>query len=88
MLHILKKSPNLLAAFVLAGILASGCSSGDRRTASRRSAGIAPDPAMTEEAVLQVYGAGAWGWRGRVARRVPELNLNLPFSAIGSGYID
>ena len=39
-------------------------SRGDWRTASRESAGIAPDPAVTSEAVLQVYGADAWGWRG------------------------
>jgi len=36
----------------------------DWRTASRESAHIAPDPATTNEAVLQVYGADAWGWRG------------------------
>jgi hypothetical protein len=45
-----------------------GCSAGkDWRTASRESAGIAPDPAVTKEAVLQVYGATAWGWRGWIA---------------------
>ena len=37
---------------------------GDWRTASRESAGIAPDPDTTSEAVLHVYGADAWGWRG------------------------
>ena len=42
----------------------AGCSSQDWRTASREPAGIAPDPAMNKEAVLQVYGASAWGWRG------------------------
>ena len=47
------------------GLLVSSCSSGkDWRTASRKSAGIAPDPSVTNEAVLQVYGADAWGWRG------------------------
>jgi uncharacterized protein YceK len=45
-------------------IALSGCSSKDWRIASRKSAGIAPDPAITREAVLQVYGASAWGWRG------------------------
>ena len=50
---------------VLAGLTLSGCSSGkDWRTASRESAKIAPDPSVTKEAVLQVYGADAWGWRG------------------------
>ncbi len=43
----------------------AGCTSDqDWRTASREPAGIAPDPALTREAVLQVYAAPAWGWRG------------------------
>jgi hypothetical protein len=46
--------------------LLNGCSD-DWRTASRESAGIAPDPSITNEAVLQVYGADAWGWRGLFA---------------------
>jgi len=45
----------------------AGCTTRDWRTASRESAGIAPDPATTREAVLQVYGASAWGWRGWIA---------------------
>ncbi len=45
-------------------LLLSGCASKDWRTASRESAGIAPLPEATREAVLQVYGASAWGWRG------------------------
>ncbi len=54
----------LVDSMVLAMLL-YGCSSGkDWRTASRESAGIAPDPALTQEAVLHVYGADAWGWRG------------------------
>jgi len=36
----------------------------DWRTASREPAGIAPDPATTPEAVVQVYSARAWSWRG------------------------
>jgi Protein of unknown function (DUF3750) len=36
----------------------------DWRTASREPAGLAPDPATTPEAVVQVYSARAWGWRG------------------------
>ncbi len=38
--------------------------SGNWRTASRASVGIAPDPALTPEAVVQVYGARAYSWRG------------------------
>jgi len=49
----------------MAALLIGGCSTGkDWRTARRDSAGIAPDPNTTREAVLQVYGASAWGWRG------------------------
>ena len=45
--------------------LLTSCSTGsDWRTASRESAGIAPHPAQTDEAVLHVYGADTWGWRG------------------------
>ena len=61
----LKKALIILPAILLTGAALLNCSSGkDWRTASRESAGIAPDPAVTEEAVLQVYGARAWGWRG------------------------
>lgn len=42
----------------------SGCAGQDWRTASRESAGMAPDPKAVKEAVLQVYGAPTWGWRG------------------------
>jgi len=54
-----------LAVLATIGLLLSNCSlNNDWRTASRESAGIAPDPAVTSEAVLQVYGARAWSWRG------------------------
>ena len=36
----------------------------DWRTASRESTGVAPDPATTSEAVVQVYAARAYNWRG------------------------
>ncbi|MEO8142578.1 MAG: DUF3750 domain-containing protein [Betaproteobacteria bacterium] len=36
----------------------------DWRTASTAPTGLAPDPATTPEAVVQVYGARTWGWRG------------------------
>lgn len=54
-----------LPVVCFAVLLITNCSSGkDWRTASRESADIAPDPATTQEAVIQVYGADAWGWRG------------------------
>lgn len=47
--------------------LLTACSTGSWREASRASAQIAPDPEQTPEAVIQVYGADAWGWRGLFA---------------------
>ena len=44
-------------------LVLSGCW-GDYRTASREPAGIAPPVEATQEAVIQVYGAPTWGWRG------------------------
>jgi hypothetical protein len=41
--------------------LASGA---DWRTASHAPTGLAPDPATTPEAVIQVYGARVWGAKG------------------------
>lgn len=49
----------------LIALFLPGCfGEGDWRTASRAPAGIAPVPDQTREAVLHVYGAPAWGWRG------------------------
>jgi len=45
-------------------LLLFACGSQDWRTASRESAGIAASPVTSRQAVLQVYGADTWGWRG------------------------
>lgn len=37
---------------------------GDWRTASHRPVGLAPDPGSVDEAVVQVYAARAFAWRG------------------------
>ena len=65
------RSPFLIATVIcLLGIpallLLSGAASvgTDWRTADRSSAGIAPDPEKTREAVVQVYAARARNWRG------------------------
>ncbi len=62
----------LLLAVLFAGPLAmAACSkvdvTRDWRTASRDSAGLAPRPDVTPEAVVQVYAARAFGWRGMFA---------------------
>ncbi len=45
-------------------VLLTGCSTDGWQTASREPANLAPDPAATPEAVIQIYAADAWGWRG------------------------
>jgi hypothetical protein len=63
--HLLVKNVIILSAVILMGlILFNIFTVKDWRTASRESAKIAPDPLTTNEAVLHVYGADAWGWRG------------------------
>ena len=39
-------------------------------SASRSSAGIAPDPEQYPDAVVQVYAAELWGWRGLFADHI------------------
>jgi len=59
------KTLSILLMILLVCFLFSSCYSDKTwRTASRKSAGMAPDPSVTKEAVLQVYGADTWGWRG------------------------
>ncbi len=55
----------LIAGIALVWMKASQAhGNNDWRTASRASSGIAPDPTETKEAVVQVYAARAWSWRG------------------------
>lgn len=49
---------------VLVVSLSAELAAQDWRTASREPAGLAPDPATTPEAVVQVYAARAIRWRG------------------------
>src|SRR5258707_15180662 len=42
----------------------AAASSADWRTASHEPVGLAPNAATTHEAVVQVYGARTWGWKG------------------------
>jgi len=48
-------------------LIINGCSTGSWRESSRESAQIAPNPTITREAVIHVYSADAWGWRGLFA---------------------
>jgi hypothetical protein len=70
--------PTCLASALLLAACASGPANGSGqaeaapvtswRTAPRHSAGLAPDPvALRKEAIVQVYAAKTFGWRGRFA---------------------
>ena len=82
--HLFMKNSKLIPVCVLIGLISSSCfSDHDWRTASRESAGIAPVPSATNEAVLHVYGAKAWSWRGWFAihtwiatKRTGEVTLS------------
>ncbi len=57
----------LLLVMGASAVWGVGSMAHDWRTASRESAHIAPDPETTPEAVIQVYGAAAYSWRGLIA---------------------
>jgi len=65
-----RRNWKVIAVSVMAGALAlvaAGAQSvraADWRSASHAPVGLAPDPAATPEAVVQVYAARTWGWRG------------------------
>jgi hypothetical protein len=64
MLRLRKIGYSVLAA-VLALVLAAAClPARDWRTASQEPVGLAPDPATTPEAIVQVYAARTVGWKG------------------------
>ncbi|WP_379786787.1 DUF3750 domain-containing protein [Marivibrio halodurans] len=54
----------LLLAGPLTMLASSGAAGSDWRSASREIMGLAPDPVETPGAVVQVYAARAYGWRG------------------------
>ena len=49
---------------LLLGFVASGAAAQGWATASREPTGIAPDARTHPEAIIQVYGARTYGWRG------------------------
>ena len=61
----------LIAAFLLVplaiGVVMHESSPVPWHQASMAATGLAPDPATTPEAVVQVYAAKAFGWRGALA---------------------
>jgi hypothetical protein len=57
---VLKKN---IVILILLGLLAA-CSNSNWRTANREPAGIAVDPTTQKNAVIEVYAADAFSWRG------------------------
>lgn len=58
-------SYSIFAGFMVLALAAIGrVAAVDWRTASNEPVGLAPDPAKTPEALVQVYAARAFGWRG------------------------
>lgn len=49
---------------LLLGLIAGAVAAQDWRSLSREPVGLAPDPATTREAMIQVYGARTLGWKG------------------------
>ena len=76
----------LVSVFVVG---ASGAWNRDWRSASRESAGIAPDPARTPEAVVQLYAARAFNWRGIfgvhtwIAAKEPGARTYVVYQVVG-----
>ena len=68
--RVLRRAAAVLAIFFLPLAIAvgshytGGAQASDWRTARRDSTGQAPDPQATPEAVIQVYAARAFSWRG------------------------
>ncbi len=64
----LKRLAVTVTALLAGPLLVAACGpvdlGGDWRTADRSSAGLAPDPAAHPEAVVQIYAARAFRWRG------------------------
>ena len=55
----------IVAGAILCWLLLGGAAGArDWRNASSEPVGIAPEAAATPEALIQVYAARAWGWRG------------------------
>jgi uncharacterized protein DUF3750 len=91
----IRRRSRLMALLLYAGLamlalaVGRGVTAQDWRTASHEPAGLAPDPATTPEAVVQVYAARAWGWRGNfgvhtwVAVKPREAKTYLVYEVTG-----
>jgi len=66
----MRRWSHLVGTVLIVGLTALALFNGGRasaqdwRSASREPVGLAPDPALHPEPIVQVYGARTWGWRG------------------------
>ena len=74
---------------VLAFAMGRGVIAQDWRNASSAPAGLAPDPLATPEAIVQVYAARTWGWKGSfgvhtwIALKAPQAKSYVVYEVIG-----
>ncbi len=54
----------ILLNFIVLVVIPNHAQAQNWWTASRESVGLAPDPALAPEAIIQVYGARTFSWRG------------------------
>ncbi len=79
----------LVALILLALVVGRSVIAQDWRSASQEPVGLAPDPATASEAVVQVYGARTWGWRGNfgvhtwVAVKPAKAQAYIVYEVIG-----
>lgn len=61
------RAASAIALFTMTAILfvvIRAATANDWRSASREPLGVAPEPSAAQEAIVQVYAARVWGWRG------------------------
>ncbi|MBF2761244.1 MAG: DUF3750 domain-containing protein [Ectothiorhodospiraceae bacterium AqS1] len=67
----IRRMLSLLLVIAIGPLLSASCSSArlgqDWRNADRSSVGIVPEPSPTEEAIVQVWAARVFNWRGLLA---------------------
>jgi hypothetical protein len=79
---------SILAVSIMV-LVSAACAAQGWRSASSAPVGLAPDPATTPEAVVQVYGARTWGWRGYfgvhtwIAVKPPRADAYTVYEVIG-----
>lgn len=79
----------IAACFLVLAFVGACTTAGDWRSASAEPAGLAPDPASEREAIVQVYAARTFGWRGLfgvhtwVAAKATDADAYRVYEVIG-----